>query len=101
MDTLGADLIMAGGAARGWTARWASFGQFSSREVFTSPDGVEYVRAHSGRVDLEVPMKTKGLRPLQLRRLDAAADNLRSPRVEAAPSTACADAESVRTPDKE
>lgn len=65
-------------AAGRWRTDWRAFGAFSVREVFTSPDGVEYVRAFTGRVDLEVPMKTPGLAPLKLRRLDAGKANLPS-----------------------
>ncbi len=47
----------------GWSVRWVV-----GREVFTSPDGGEYVRASAGSAELELPMRTAGLPPLRLRR---------------------------------
>lgn len=64
--------------APAWRVRWVAFGHFNSREVFTSPDGVEYVRAGVGSsYDLEVPSRTPGLQSLRLRRRDASIKHLR------------------------
>ncbi len=65
----------------GWTMRRV-YSTFTSREVFTSPDGVEWVRVSTDsfnldRGDIQVAMKTPGLRPLTLRRRDALAGNLK------------------------
>jgi len=50
-------------ATTGWSVRWVV-----GREIFTSPDGVEYVRASSGSAELEIAMRTPGIPPLRLRR---------------------------------
>jgi hypothetical protein len=65
----------------GWTVTRV-FAQYTSREVFTSPAGVEYVRVSKdafdpARGDLEVPTKTRGIPPVRLRRRDALATNLK------------------------
>jgi hypothetical protein len=54
------------------TAQWKvdrvySKSGMSSREVFTSPEGVEYVRSSREAAELTVPMKSRGLQPLYLR----------------------------------
>ena len=58
------------------------FSQYSSREVFTSPEGVAYVRVsresfRPERGDVEVPVKARGVGPILLRRRDALAKNLK------------------------
>jgi len=65
----------------GWTWRRV-YSTFTSREVFTDPDGTEWVRVSSEsfnpeRGDIQVAVKTPGLRPLTLRRRDALAGNLK------------------------
>ncbi len=53
----------------GWTVRRVySKNGFTSREVFTDPQGVEWIRARSIKAtELEVPM-TRGQPPLRLKR---------------------------------
>lgn len=65
----------------GWTLTRV-YSTYTSREVFTDPTGVEWVRVsresyNPGRGDVEVAMKTRGLRPLCLRRRNALAANLK------------------------
>ncbi len=65
----------------GWTMKRV-YSAYTSREVFTSPDGVEFVRVSTEsfnpeRGDIQVAVKTPGLRPLTLRRRDALAGNLK------------------------
>jgi hypothetical protein len=54
----------------GWSVRRVySKSGFTSREVFTDPHGVEWVHAASlEATELEIPMKTRGLPPLRLKR---------------------------------
>ena len=64
-----------------WTVERV-FSQYTSREVFTSPEGVPYVRVsresfNEARGDVSVPCKTRGLGPVLLRRRDALARNLK------------------------
>jgi hypothetical protein len=65
----------------GWTLTRV-YSTYTSREVFTDPDGNEWVRVsresfNPERGDVEVAVKTRGLRPLLLRRRDALAGNLK------------------------
>ena len=64
-----------------WTVKRV-FSQYVSREVFTSPEGVEYVRVSReafkpDRGDVKVPVKTPGIPPITLRRRDALGRNLK------------------------
>ncbi len=63
-----------------WTCRRV-YSQYLSREVFTDPYGVEWVRISSAAfnpaTDIQVLMRTRGLSPMGLRRRDAAAANLK------------------------
>ncbi len=64
-----------------WTVKRV-FSQYVSREVFTSPEGVEYVRVSRDafkpeRGDVAVPVKTAGVPPITLRRRDALGKNLK------------------------
>jgi hypothetical protein len=53
----------------GWTSRWEDLGT-ESLEVFTGPDGREYIRAAKGApADLELPMRY-GLPPFRLTNID-------------------------------
>ncbi len=63
-----------------WTCRRV-YSQYLSREVFTDPQGVEWVRisdaAFNPATDIQVEMRARGLSPMGLRRRDAAAANLK------------------------
>ncbi len=67
------------------TAEWAArrvYSQYLSREVFTDPQGIEWVRISRqaydpAKGDVEIAMKTPGLTNMTLRRRDAAAANLK------------------------
>lgn len=49
-------------SAPGWQVQWVL-----GREVFTSPDGVEYVRATPETAELVLPARTAGVRSLYLK----------------------------------
>lgn len=54
---------------RGWTSRWEDLGS-DSIEIFTSPDGHEFIRTGKGeRPDLVLPMR-HGLAPFRLTNID-------------------------------
>lgn len=63
-----------------WTMRRV-YSAYLSREIFTDPEGVEWVRISDANfnpeTDIQVLMRTRGLSPMGLRRRDAAAANLR------------------------
>jgi len=66
----------------GWTMRRVETRSgFSSREVFTSPDGVEYIRTPSPELAAITitEWKFKGLGPMYLKRLDSTTAHLRAP----------------------
>jgi hypothetical protein len=66
-------------------AKWTMtrvYSAYTSREVFTDPAGVQWVRVSEDafkpeRGDIQVDVKTRGLRPILLRRADALAGNLK------------------------
>jgi hypothetical protein len=65
-----------------WTVRRV-FSQYASREVFTDPYGVEWVRVsrdafNPDRGDIQIALKTRGLEPIRVRRRDAFVANLRN-----------------------
>lgn len=81
VETGGAQHIMVTLAER---ARWVCrrvYSEYLSREVFTDPQGVEWVRisdaAFNPETDIQVEMRSRGLSPMGLRRRDAAAANLK------------------------
>ena len=55
---------------RKWQVRWETTKSgFQRYEVFTDPQGVEWVRARSQEAtELEIKLKTRGLPPLMLKR---------------------------------
>jgi hypothetical protein len=63
-----------------WTCRRV-YSKYLSREVFTDPFGLEWVRisdaAFNPATDILVEMRSRGLSPMGLRRRDAAAAHLR------------------------
>lgn len=65
----------------GWTMERV-YSQYTSREVFIDPQGVNWVRVSSAnynpaRGDIEIELKTRGLSRMLLRRRDALAANLK------------------------
>lgn len=46
-----------------WSQRWVL-----GREVFTAPDGTEWLRANPETAELTIPSRTPGLGPLHLKR---------------------------------
>lgn len=64
-----------------WVARRV-YSQYLSREVFTDPEGVEWVRISAqaydpAKGDIEIEMRGLGLNNMLLRRRDFAANNLK------------------------
>lgn len=64
-----------------WVARRV-YSQYLSREVFTDPEGVEWVRISAqaydpAKGDIEIEMLARGLNNMLLRRRDFAANNLK------------------------
>ena len=55
----------------GWGVRWENLGDESDKfEIFTAPDGREYIRAERDDVaDLEIPLP-RGLALLRLKNID-------------------------------
>jgi len=72
----------------GWTVRWVETRSgFQSREVFTSPEGVEYIRTPNPELaELTITeWRRKGLAPLYLKRKDSTTAHLRRAKQEAQP----------------
>lgn len=66
---------------KGWTMRWVDTKSgFQRREVFTSPEGVEYIKTPNAEL-AEVTItewRTPGLGPLYLKRKDSTTAHLRA-----------------------